>query len=114
MPNFSGKWTLTEQAQGAAAGTWTGLPLYELYTFGAGSLGRLGHNDTIDLSSPVQVGELTTWSQVSTKSKADGTIAIKTDGTLWAWGAGTQGQLGNNTSITKILPSPSRCAYHMG
>jgi hypothetical protein len=35
MPNFSGKWTLTEQAQGAAAGTWTGLPLYELYTFGA-------------------------------------------------------------------------------
>jgi hypothetical protein len=36
MPNFSGKWTLAEQAQGAAAGTWTGLPQYELYSWGAG------------------------------------------------------------------------------
>jgi hypothetical protein len=40
MPNFSGKWTLTEQAQGAAAGTWTGLTQYELYSWGAGASGH--------------------------------------------------------------------------
>jgi hypothetical protein len=51
MPNFSGKWTLTEQAQGIAAGTWTGIPVYELYVWGYGK--RTGLNNTVNLSSPV-------------------------------------------------------------
>jgi hypothetical protein len=53
MPNFSGKWTLAEQAQGAAAGTWTGLPQYELYSWGAGTSANLAIINTINLS-PVQ------------------------------------------------------------
>ena len=32
------------------------------------------------------------------------TAAIKTDGTLWSWGLGTIGQLGDNTIIRKSSP----------
>ena len=101
MPNFSGKWTLTEQAQGTAAGTWTGLPLYELYAWGDGDDGRLGLNDTINRSSPVQVGG-TTWALVSAGSYNN--AATKTDGTLWTWGRGGVGQLGLNDTIYRSSP----------
>jgi len=102
MPNFSGKWTLTEQTQGIADGAWTGIPLYELYTFGLNTQGQLGLGDTITLSSPAQVGSLTTWSQVSTKNTQTG--AIKTDGTLWTWGSNGSGRLGLNDTINRSSP----------
>ena len=34
----------------------------------------------------------------------DYTIAIKSDGTLWAWGNNTYGQLGDGTTIDKLTP----------
>lgn len=49
-------------------------------------------------SSPVQVGSLTNWKQVSCGYRF--TAAVKTDGTLWTWGANDYGQLGNNGSGT--------------
>jgi hypothetical protein len=36
---YSGIWTPTQQAQAIAAGTWTGLPQYELYVWGYNSHG---------------------------------------------------------------------------
>jgi alpha-tubulin suppressor-like RCC1 family protein len=67
-----------------------------LWSWGAGSSGRLGLGDVENRSSPVQVGALTTWSQVSS---VKGTcLAIKTDGTLWAWGYNFFGNLGQNDS----------------
>ena len=65
MPNFSGVWNLKEQIQAVAAGTWTGLPLYELYAWGYNANGRLGDGTVVSKSSPVQIGTLTNWSQVS-------------------------------------------------
>jgi alpha-tubulin suppressor-like RCC1 family protein len=32
------------------------------------------------------------------------TIAIKTDGTLWAWGLNNYGQLGDGTNISSLSP----------
>jgi len=52
----------------------------ELYAWGDAGEGRLGHNEDVDRSSPVQVGSLTTWSQVSANNAQ--TFAIKTDNTL--------------------------------
>ena len=46
-----------------------------LFTWGRNSDGNLGHNDTITQSSPVQVGALTNWTQVSAFSQ-DNTFAI--------------------------------------
>ena len=46
MPNFSGMWTVTQQMQAVAAGTWTGLPLVigQAYEGGffAGQIGASG------------------------------------------------------------------------
>ena len=103
MPNFSGKWTLTEQAQGIAAETWTGLNLNRLYTWGdSDAWGELGLGDTVTQSSPVQVGTLTTWSQVSVANVH--TAALKTDGTLWTWGRASYGKLGHSNLINLSSP----------
>lgn len=75
-----------------------------LWTWGQNSVfGVLGHNNTTNLSSPVQVGALTNWSQVD--SGKDHLVAIKTDGTLWAWGKNENiGQLGDGTLINRSSP----------
>ncbi|MCF8424715.1 MAG: T9SS type A sorting domain-containing protein [Bacteroidia bacterium] len=43
------------------------------------------------------------WSQISAGNLH--TIAIKTDGTLWAWGDNFSGQLGDGTNISKNIPT---------
>jgi len=106
MPNFSGKWNLQGQLQGIKAGTWTGIEQYELWAWGNNGSGRLGLNDdqTVDKSSPVQVGTLADWSQVATGGAQ--ALAIKTDGTLWAWGDNGSGRLGLNDDPTVDRSSP--------
>jgi len=61
-----------------------------LWTWGFNGSGQLGVGDTTTYSSPVQVGSLTDWSSAAgalCPVLANGMFAIKTDGTLWAWGA---------------------------
>jgi alpha-tubulin suppressor-like RCC1 family protein len=53
-------------------------------------------------SSPVQVGSLTNWKQVA--GGQSHSACIKTDGTLWTFGAGDSGQLGNGTLISYSSP----------
>jgi len=63
-----------------------------LWSWGQNTSGQLGLGDTVNRSSPVQVGTLTNWKEVSSASAS--VMAIKTDGTLWAWGDNNSGQLG--------------------
>ena len=73
-----------------------------LWTFGRNDYGQLGLGDITPYSSPVQVGSLTTWSQV-----AGGlyfTAAVKTDGTLWTWGRNDYGQLGQGDIVPLSSP----------
>jgi alpha-tubulin suppressor-like RCC1 family protein len=75
----------------------------ELYTWGYNTFsGQLGHNDTINRSSPTQVGVLTNWFRVSVQSNS--TVALKTDNTLWGWGRNNYGQVGDNTTINRSSP----------
>jgi alpha-tubulin suppressor-like RCC1 family protein len=99
MPNFSGVWNLKEQIQAVAAGTWTGIVFSELYSWGNGGLGQLGHNNTTSLSSPVQVGSLSDWAQAS--AGTNNSACVKIDGTLFTWGDNTSGQLGHNDVIVR-------------
>ena len=64
-----------------------------LWSWGRNANGRLGVGDTTDRSSPVQIGALTTWSKIN-PSTGNFSLAIKTDGSLWSWGANNNGQLG--------------------
>ena len=74
-----------------------------LWLWGRGTLGALGTNSTIYRSSPVQtISGGTNWRSVSAASRAS--AAIKTDGTLWLWGRGVEGQLGNNSTISQSSP----------
>jgi alpha-tubulin suppressor-like RCC1 family protein len=74
-----------------------------LWTWGTNTSGQLGDNTNINRSTPVTTfAGGTNWSQVS--SGTNFTAAIKTDGTLWTWGANTSGQLGVNTATNRLTP----------
>ena len=64
--------------------------------------GRLGDGTTTTRSSPVQIGALTTWSKVAAGSYHS--LAIKTDGTLWSWGASYNGPLGHGNATNYSSP----------
>lgn len=73
-----------------------------IWSWGINSQGQLGHNDIISKSSPVQVGSLTNWKQVSTSSLH--TLSTKQDGTLWSWGYNPYGQLGLSDTTKRSSP----------
>jgi len=74
-----------------------------LWTWGINTSGQLGENTVTSRSSPIQtVAYGTNWRQVSAGTNSTG--AIKTDGTLWCWGANDVGQLGNNTITNRSSP----------
>jgi alpha-tubulin suppressor-like RCC1 family protein len=74
-----------------------------LWTWGYNGSGQLGDNSYSSRSSPVQtVASGTNW--VRAALGANHTAAIKSDGTLWLWGQGFVGQLGNNNTSNQISP----------
>jgi alpha-tubulin suppressor-like RCC1 family protein len=76
-----------------------------LWTWGNGGQGRLGNAQTTNRSTPVTTfAGGTNWKQVS--SGTSHTAAIKTDGTLWTWGYGGQGRLGNATISLAGVSTP--------
>ncbi len=71
-----------------------------MWAWGGNSQGQLGLNKNTNVSSPTQIGALTTWAEIDRGQAENCHFAIKTDGTLWAWGYGATGRLGNNTNNT--------------
>ncbi len=74
-----------------------------LWVWGRANDGMLGLEDTINRSSPTQVGAATSWSELSNGHRSGG--GIKTDGTLWMWGRAYYGGLGLNDNISRSSPS---------
>jgi len=73
-----------------------------LWVWGRNDLGALGLGDTTHRSSPVQVGSLTNWKDVSVGYQV--TAATKYDGTLWVWGTNTNGELGLGNTTHRSSP----------
>jgi alpha-tubulin suppressor-like RCC1 family protein len=74
-----------------------------IYSWGNGADGRLGDNSTVNKSSPVSVvGGFTDWCQIS--SGFAHSVAVRQNGTVWAWGCNNCGQLGDNSTVSKSSP----------
>jgi len=72
-------------------------PVNRLYLIGTMQYGSSGLNvGSIYKSSPTQVGSDTNWTEISNGNISK--LAIKNDGTLWAWGYNQSGSLGLNTT----------------
>jgi alpha-tubulin suppressor-like RCC1 family protein len=65
--------------------------------------GRLGLGDTTHRSSPTQIGALTNWSSIS--GGGYHSLAMKTDGTLWTWGANYHSTLGLGNTTHRSSPT---------
>lgn len=74
-----------------------------LWTWGNGGVGRLGSGAATDRCSPgTTAGGGTNWCGVN--SGRDHGIAVKCDGTLWTWGANSDGRLGDGTITNRSSP----------
>jgi alpha-tubulin suppressor-like RCC1 family protein len=80
-----------------------------LWAWGSHSDGQLGYGNsqfddsgTINRRSPVQVGSETTWTSAACGQYH--TVAVRLDGTLWAWGHNNFGQLGDGTTRGQSSP----------
>jgi alpha-tubulin suppressor-like RCC1 family protein len=64
-----------------------------LWCWGRNNFGQLALGNNTNYSSPKQLGALTNWLAVAGGGYTFN-AAIKTDGTIWSWGANSTGQLG--------------------
>jgi alpha-tubulin suppressor-like RCC1 family protein len=75
----------------------------QVLTWGSNQYGQLGDGDTTDSLSPLIIPELLT----GVKAVAAGlnhTVALKSDGTVMAWGSNQYGQLGHGKTTDSLTP----------
>ena len=71
--------------------------------WGSSRFGRLGDNTTVSKRSPVAVvGGFTDWVQISAGTYHS--LAIRANGTAWAWGRNGSGQLGDDSTADRTSP----------
>lgn len=89
------------------AGRWHGMALKSngtLWTWGQDYRGQLGNVQApvSDMYYQRQVGSDSDWATIAAGDQHS--LAIKTNGTLWAWGYNNNGQLGDGTTLDKTVP----------
>ena len=75
-----------------------------LWAFGYNFDGRLGDGTESNIrTNAVKINSSSNWQSI--EANYSHTLALKTDGTLWAWGNNEFGQLGDGTKIRKNQPT---------
>jgi alpha-tubulin suppressor-like RCC1 family protein len=74
-----------------------------VWGWGLNNYGQLGVGDASTKTSPVTTaGGGTNWCTI--KARFRQSAGIKTDGTLWTWGRGSNGVVGDGTTVTRSSP----------
>ena len=75
-----------------------------LWAWGENDYGQLGDGTIVDKFTPTQESTgATDWSAIATGFNH--TVALKSDGTLWAWGRNRFGQIGDGSRVTETIPT---------
>ncbi|PKL30786.1 hypothetical protein CVV43_05370, partial [Candidatus Saccharibacteria bacterium HGW-Saccharibacteria-1] len=80
----------------------------KIYSWGLNSYGQLGDNSTANRLAPVQVySSGIILNKNITEISAGGThsLALDYDGKVYSWGRNNYGQIGDNTSTNKLVPT---------
>ncbi|HLJ16908.1 MAG TPA: hypothetical protein VKV15_20610, partial [Bryobacteraceae bacterium] len=76
-----------------------------VWAWGDNYSGQLGNGEdvnTVSRSVPVQVNGMT--GAVKVAAGSQNSLALKSDGTVWAWGSNDFGQLGNGINVNSSVP----------
>lgn len=76
-----------------------------VWAWGNNGQGQLGNGDNEHQFSPVEAWNMLS-GVVGIATGAMHTLALKSDGSVWSWGANTFGQLGHGTTTDSIVPKP--------
>jgi alpha-tubulin suppressor-like RCC1 family protein len=72
----------------------------QVYAWGNNSAGELGVGDTLNRNAATPLAAFPPGSGVSVLRAGNAfSLALKTDGSVWAWGSGSQGRLGEASAI---------------
>jgi alpha-tubulin suppressor-like RCC1 family protein len=75
-----------------------------VWAWGWNNMGQLGNGTTNDRNTPVQVSGLNGITAISAGIYAH-SIALKSNGTVWAWGYNNNGELGNGSNNSSSTPT---------
>ncbi len=102
FPNGVTKW------KSAAVGAYYTLAIGNdgnIYAWGYNHYGELGDGDTASSNTLVKVSMpngVTTWTAIAAGDSFN--LALGNDGNLYAWGANSQGQLGDDSTVNSATP----------
>ena len=99
--------TLTRNVSAVAAGGVHTVALKSdgtLWAWGDNRYGQLGDGTTEDKTVPKQIGSETNWWSAIAAGD-EHTVAVRSDGTLWAWGDNEFSQLGDGNTEDEMVPA---------
>jgi alpha-tubulin suppressor-like RCC1 family protein len=75
-----------------------------VWAWGENMFGQVGDGTNTERHTPVQVWSLSGVTAIASTSDGSHNLALKSDGTLWAWGANFFGQLGDGSTVHRNAP----------
>jgi hypothetical protein len=75
-----------------------------LWSWGMNDQGETGQgNLTNYIATPTRIGTETNWTQIC--ANCTHSLALRNDGSLWAWGGNSEGELGDGTTNDRAIPT---------
>jgi alpha-tubulin suppressor-like RCC1 family protein len=81
-----------------------GSVLRTVWTWGSNSYGQLGDGTTTDSATPVEVAGLDVPAVTAISAGGLFSMVLGSDGSVWAWGVNSGGQLGTGTTTSELRP----------